>query len=175
MDLALRIVKYSVGLMIVLIAAGFLLPEHYRVERGVSIAAPPPRVFALVAEQRDWRRWSLWHQRDPDMQFNYSGPDAATGATVTWQSRSEGNGRMQWRAVDGNRRIDYELTIGDTKPAAGEITFAPEGDGTRVTWTLQGDVGVYPVFRWLGLVMGRVIGPDLDVSLNNLKKLAETA
>ena len=175
MSIALKILKYLVGLVILVLAVGFLLPATYSAQRSVSISAPVDKVFPLVVNQKEWKRWSVWNQRDPNMQLTYAGPDAAAGAKWTWKSKSEGNGGVEWSAVESNKRIGYILTMEDMKPASGDLTFTPEGNGTKVTWSINGDGGMNPIFRWFGLFMDKLVGPDFEAGLKNLKKLAEAA
>ena len=40
MSIALKILKYLVGLVILVLAVGFLLPATYSAQRSVSISAP---------------------------------------------------------------------------------------------------------------------------------------
>ena len=175
MKLALRILKYLVGIVVVLLAAGFLLPSTYSAQRSVTINAPAEKVFPLLANHKEWKRWSVWNQRDPNMAMAYSGPEMAAGSKWSWKSKSEGNGSIEFSAVERNKRIGYILTMEDMKPATGDLTFTPDGAGTRVSWNINGDAGMNPVFRWFGLFMDTMIGPDFEAGLKNLKKLAESA
>jgi hypothetical protein len=36
-------------------------------------------------------------------------------------------------------------------------------------------MGASPVYRWLGLFMDRLVGPDFEAGLANLKRLAESS
>lgn len=175
MTLALKILKYLLGIVVVLLAAGFLLPATYSAARSVTINAPVDKVFPLVANHKEWRRWSVWNERDPNMVMSYSGPEMAAGSKWSWKSKSEGNGGMEFSAVEPNIRVGYILTMQDMTPATGDLKFVPDGIGTKVTWDMTGNAGMNPVLRWLGLFMDRLIGPDFEAGLKNLKKLAETA
>ncbi len=53
------------------------------------------------------------------------------------------------------------------------MRLTPDGSGTRVTWTNEGDMGANPVNRYFGLMMDRMVGPDFEAGLKNLKALAE--
>jgi hypothetical protein len=55
----------------------------------------------------------------------------------------------------------------------GILLLAPDGSGTRVTWTNEGDMGSSPINRYFGLMMDSMVGPDFDAGLRNLKALAE--
>jgi len=173
--LALKILKYLVGIVVVLLAAGFLLPSTYSAQRSATINAPVEKVFPLVANHKEWKRWSIWNQRDPNMLMTYSGPEMAAGSKWSWKSKSEGNGGMEFSAVEPNKRVGYILTMEDMTPATGDLKFTTEGTATKVSWDINGNAGMNPVFRWFGLFMDKMIGPDFEAGLNNLKKLAESA
>ena len=175
MKLALKILKYLVGIIVILLAAGFLLPSTYSAERSMTINAPAEKVFPLIANQKEWKRWSVWNQRDPNMLMTYSGPEAAAGSKWSWKSKSEGNGGMEWSAVEANKRVGYILTMEGMTPATGDLLVTKEGSGSKVTWNMNGDAGMNPIFRWFGLFMDKMVGPDFDAGLKNLKKLAEAA
>ena len=175
MKLALKILKYLVGIIVILLAAGFLLPSTYSAERSMTINAPAEKVFPLIANQKEWKRWSVWNQRDPNMLMTYSGPEAAAGSKWSWKSKSEGSGGMEWSAVEANKRVGYILTMEGMTPATGDLNVTPEGTGSKVNWTMNGDAGMNPLFRWFGLFMDKMVGPDFDAGLKNLKKLAEAA
>ena len=175
MKLALNILKYLLGIVVVLLAAGFLLPSTYSAQRSVTINAPADKVFALVANHKAWKRWSVWNQRDPNMVMTYSGPEMAAGSKWSWKSPSEGNGAKEFSAVETNKRVGYILTMEDMTPATGDLKFTPDGAGTKVTWDMHGNAGINPVFRWLGVFMDKLVGPDFEAGLKNLKALAEAA
>jgi hypothetical protein len=54
-------------------------------------------------------------------------------------------------------------------------TIEPEGDGSRVTWAFDTDLGMNPMARYMGLAFERFIGPDYERGLAKLKQLAEAA
>ena len=173
MKLALNILKYLLGLLVLLVAIAFLLPSAYSAQRSMTINAPAEKVFPLIANQKEWKRWSVWNQRDPAMTMTYAGPEAAVGSKWTWKSKSEGNGGMEWSAVEANKRIGFVLTMEGMSPSTGELQLTPQGNGTKVVWTMNGDAGMNPIVRWLGLFMDKMVGPDFEAGLTHLKKLAE--
>jgi uncharacterized protein YndB with AHSA1/START domain len=175
MKLALKVLKYLVGIVVLLLAIGFLLPSTYSAERSVTINAPVDKVFPLVANHKEWKRWSVWNQRDPNMVMTYSGPEMAVGSKWSWKSKSEGNGGMEFSAVEPNKRIGYILTMEDMAPATGDLKFTPDGTGTKVSWDINGNAGMNPIFRWFGVFMDKLVGPDFEAGLKNLKKVAESA
>ena len=174
----MRIVKF-LALVVILLAAvlvggGLLLSPQFRVERSVLVAAPPDKVYALVAEPRRWKEWSVWNQRDPAMNVTYSGPPSGPGAAWAWKSASEGDGSMTFTAAEPGRRVAYDLRFADFGTTSrGDFGFVAEGSGTRVTWTMNGDMGSNPLMRWFALFADRLVGADFAAGLANLKTLAE--
>lgn len=156
------------------VGVGFFLPSSFHVERSIVVNAPPGKVYDLVSDPRTWAKWSVWSQRDPAMDVTYSGPPFGQGAKWSWASESEGSGSMEFVKVEPNRRIDYTLSFPDFgMKAAGEWNFEPQGAGTRASWSLRGDVGPNPLKHYLAWSMDRMVGPDFEAGLANLKALAE--
>jgi uncharacterized protein YndB with AHSA1/START domain len=172
-----RIVLITViGLVLLFAAVSLALPSKFRVERSVAIAAPPPKVYLLIAAPAQWKRWSVWNQRDPAMQIEYGGPSAGAGARWSWRSETEGNGAMEFTEAEPDRRLRYRLSFPDFgMESTGELRLEPQGGGVRVTWSNEGEMGANPVNRWFGLFMDRLVGPDFEAGLENLKKLAEAS
>lgn len=161
-------------LLAVLVGGGMLLSPHFTVVRSITIQAPAERIYPLVADPHGWARWSAWHRRDPAMQIDYSGPASGAGAGWAWRSHSEGDGRMRFTAAEPGKRLSYELFFPDFgRTSHGQFRFDPNGDGTQVTWTMDGDMGRNPLHRWLGLCMNLLVGPDFDSGLARLKAIAE--
>lgn len=162
------------ALVAVLVIGGYLLSPKFTVTRTVAINAPADKVYALVANPRHWKQWSVWNQRDPQMQIDYSGPESGTGAKWTWHSKSEGDGAMTFTATEPARRVAYELYFPDFgTTSTGELSFVPDGNATKVTWVMNGDFGSNPIFRWMALGADSMVGKDFEAGLANLKAVAE--
>ncbi|HXZ50041.1 MAG TPA: SRPBCC family protein [Usitatibacter sp.] len=162
----------AVALAIVVV--GLFLPSSFRVERSVQIGAPPDRVFDFVVEPRKWAEWGVWTKRDPQMRITYRGPPFGLGARWSWESRSEGDGSMEITGVDPGRRVEYSLYLaGFNLRTAGSFVLVPAAGGTRVTWTQEGDLGGNPLKHYIAAAMDRLVGPDFEQGLANLKSVAE--
>jgi uncharacterized protein YndB with AHSA1/START domain len=162
------------ALAAVVLVGGMLLSPKFTVTRSVVINAPPEKIYPLIASPRQWTQWSVWNRRDPAMQITYSGPDSGAGAAWAWKSKTEGDGRMTFTTAEPNRKIDYELFFPDFETAStGTLSLAPESGSTRVNWTMNGDFGSNPLFRWFALAADRMVGKDFDAGLANLKTIAE--
>lgn len=158
-----------------LFVGGALLPSTFSVSRSVTIGAAADRIDALVADPRAWARWSVWNRRDPAMTIEYSGAASGVGAVWAWKSKTEGDGRMSFTAVEPGRRVAFDLYFPDFGTTSrGELLFEPAGAGTRVTWSMQGDMGSNPLYHWFALGADSMVGADFAAGLTNLKALAET-
>jgi uncharacterized protein YndB with AHSA1/START domain len=163
-----------VGLIVLLVIGGLMISPKFTVTRSTVINAPPDKVYPLVADPRGWKQWSVWNKRDPAMQIDYSGPPSGAGAKWTWRSKSEGDGSMVFTAAEPGKRVAYDLHLADFGTrSAGDLTFTPEGSGTRVTWAMNGDIGKNPLYHWFALGADRLMGPDFEAGLAGLKALAE--
>jgi uncharacterized protein YndB with AHSA1/START domain len=162
------------GLSLLIVGGGLLLSGRFHIERSVLVQAPPAKAYDLVADPRHWKEWSVWNRRDPAMKIEYFGEPAGAGSGWAWQSKSEGDGRMTLTGAEPGQRVAYELYFPDMgSTSTGELRFAPDGAATRVSWTMDGDMGRNPLMRWMGLLMDRMVGPDFDAGLANLKSRAE--
>ncbi len=174
----IKLFKLLLGIVllvvIVAVAGGMLLSPKFTVQRSIEVNAPADKVYALVADPREWKRWSAWNQRDPAMQIEYSGPPSGAGAVWSWKSASQGDGRMSFTAAEPNQRLAYDLFFPDFgTTSTGELSLSPAGSGTKVTWVMNGDMGRNPVYRWFALFADKMVGKDFGEGLANLKTLAE--
>jgi uncharacterized protein YndB with AHSA1/START domain len=174
----LKVLKWLVivliALVLLLFAGGYALSPKFSAARSTVVDAPADKVYVLIADPREWKRWSIWNQRDPSMAIAYSGAASGAGAVWEWKSAKEGDGRMTFTAAEPGKRVAYELFFPDLgTTSTGALELAAAGSGTQVTWTMDGDMGSSPLYRWMGLFMDRLIGPDFEAGLANLKALAE--
>ena len=156
------------------VGVGFLLPSTFTVQRSIEIKAPPRKVYDMIHEPAQWPRWAVWNKRDPEMRIRYSGPQFGKGAKWSWQSSTEGTGSMEFTHVEPDRFVEYALVFPDFGlRSSGALKLEPVAGGTRVTWTNTGDVGTNPLKHYLPLVMDRMVGPDFEAGLANLKEVVE--
>ena len=168
MKILLKAVAAVVALVLALALVGFILPGHYRVERTAAI-------FPLVGDLKAWSQWGVWFKRDPAMQVAYSPATTGVGAWSEWKSKSQGDGKMTITSVQAPEHFEYRIEFPAMGMAAtGTMALAPAADGaTQVRMGMEGDLGHSPVNRWFGLFMDRMIGPDFDAGLANLRKISE--
>jgi uncharacterized protein YndB with AHSA1/START domain len=174
----MKVLKWTLGvlgaLVVVFLAGAMLIDPKFRIERSATIAAPPERIYPLVAEPRSWPKWTVWNKRDPYMKLTFEGPASGKGAKWAWESKTEGNGHMEFTAAEPDKSITYALAFPDMgMKSGGQVILTPEGNGTRVRWTNEGDLGGNPLSRWFAPFLDGMVGPDYEAGLAGLKALAE--
>ncbi len=152
------------------------MDDLYAVERSVTVAAPPSAVYAHIVDFHRWPTWSPWEGLDPAMTRQYSGADSGVGAVYAWSgNRKAGQGRME--ITDAVEPSSVHIALDFLKPfkSSSTTTFVlvPDGDGTRVTWTMTGPKTVMTRMMGLFKSMDAMIGPDFEKGLSRLKVVAE--
>ena len=173
MKLLLRILGGLAALVLLLVLVAFVLPSRYRVERSIVINAPASALYPRLADLREWKTWGVWFERDPEIKNTYSPEQLVVGAWSAWESKKEGNGKATVTALAPNQRAVYRLEFPDFgSVSTGIFALSPEGNGTRVVWSDEGDLGYTPLNRWFGLFLDKLIGPDFEAGLAKLKRTA---
>ena len=148
----------------------------FTISRSVTIAASPSEVRAHVDDFRAWRAWSPWEDLDPNLDRHYRGAERGVGASYAWRgNRKAGAGSMEMVAATPES-LTIELRFLKPWRATNQVvfTFAPEGAGTHVTWTMSGThTGIAKLFaRFMNLE--KLVGPDLEKGLASLKAVSES-
>ena len=157
-----------------LVAIAFTLPSQFNVARSATINAPAEKIYPLIATTGQWKNWSVWNQRDPNMKIDYAGPQSGLGAKWSWESKCEGSGEMEFISAEPKKLLGYRLLFKDfNTTSTGTLTLEPDSASTKVTWSFVGEAGNNPMMRYMGLMMDGIIGKDFVAGLANLKALAE--
>ena len=176
----MRVVLWILGALVaalgVLAAVIASRPDEFRIERSVSMAAPPDIVFGLVNDFHKWEGWSPWAKLDPGMQIQYDGPPSGVGAQYLWNGdKRVGEGRMAITQSKPNELVAVDLQFLKPFPAhnVATFTFAPDSAGTRVSWAMSG----HSTFmgKAIGLIMNmdKLVGRQFEQGLASLRTQAE--
>ena len=167
-----------VGLLAALACVIAVQPPEYQVTRSATIQAPANVVFDQINDFHKWEAWSPWGKLDPAMKTTYTGPAAGTGASYAWVGNKDvGEGRMTILESRPTEfvRIRLEFIAPFASVANTEFSVKPEGNSVAVTWMMSGEKNF--LSKAMGLVqsMDKMIGPDFERGLAQLKSVAEGA
>jgi len=151
-------------------------PSQMHIERSTTIAAAPAAVYAEVADFHQWDKWSPWDKYDPHMQKSYSGDAGAVGSSYEWTGNNKvGTGAVILTAAQPPARLEYRLEFRKPMQAVNSavFAFAPEGAGTKVTWSMDGKNNFLAKFFGVFMDVDKLVGGDFETGLASLKQLSE--
>ncbi|MEM7192107.1 MAG: SRPBCC family protein [Pseudomonadota bacterium] len=171
-----KIVFVIVALIAAFVIYVAMQPSEYRVERSITIAAQPGKVFENVNDFHKWQAWSPWADLDPNAKITFEGAEAGKGAIMKWDGDdTAGEGQMTLVESDPDKAVKIKVEF--TRPFEGgtnsDFAFSPEGGGTEVVWALHGShdfMGKLFTVMMDGLGM---MGNDLEKGLSQLKSAVE--
>jgi hypothetical protein len=161
------------GALLLGVVISFCLPDHWRVERTLLVAAPAQRIAPMVAELREWPRWFPWGEKDdPTLVRTFSGAASGVGARMAWKGEKYGAGELEILTSDA-RGLSYRMSFGARRVEVdGEFRFTPSEGGTAVTWAEGGRIA-NPFARWFAASFETANGGDYQRGLLALQQLAE--
>ncbi|THU35914.1 hypothetical protein FAM09_21215 [Niastella caeni] len=151
----------AVVLFIVIYLFSLIIPSQIRISRAVNIAAPRDSLVAAVTDLRQWQQWNELANNPgfTKSQFTDSvilsgqlkvSKQAKVGDTLftTWQQQNARmlNSGFTWMGDDGQLVIQWYFDI-------------------KLRW--------YPWEKFGSIVFDKQLGPPMEKSLANLKKLLE--
>ena len=151
------------------------MTSTYTVERTRMIEAPPERVFPLIADFRQWTRWSPWEDVDPELQRSYTGAESGVGAVYGWSgNRTAGAGRMEILRAEPNELVEIDLRFEKPFKSHNTTTFllAGAGDRTEVTWRMTGPRPLPLRLTQRFFDMDKLIGKDFERGLERMALVA---
>ena len=171
--------KILLGLAIVvgaLLLFAATRPNSYAVSRSMTIKAPPEKLFAMVDSFPAWPQWSPYEKLDPNMKKTMGGSPSGVGATYAWAGNSNaGEGKMTISKAQPTSLVEIQLDF--TKPmsehAVATFTFAPKGDSTLVTWSVNGPMPYVAKLFTMFMSMDKELGGQMEDGLGTMKKVAE--
>lgn len=151
-------------------------PAAFRITRSALMAASPAVIFAQVNDFHQWGAWSPWAKLDLAAKISFEGTAAGVGAGFRWDGNKKvGTGMMT--ILDSRPSELIRIRLEFMKPFvatnAAEFTFVPEGDQTRVTWSMIGNNNF--IAKAMNLVMNcdKMVGGMYEQGLANMKGIVE--
>ena len=151
-------------------------PDTFRVQRTVSIKAPPQKIFPLLNDYHNWPSWSPYEKLDPAMKRTYSGPASGKGSIYEWEGNSNiGKGRMEILESTPPSKLGIKLDFFKPFEAhnTAEFLLEPKGETTDVTWAMFGPLLYTAKVMHMFFNMDKMVGGQFAEGLANLKAAAE--
>jgi uncharacterized protein YndB with AHSA1/START domain len=165
------------AIVIPIIIVPLLIGKEMNIERSVVINKPLTEVFEYLRFMRNLDNFSVWNMADPNMHKEFKGTDGEPGFVYIWDSstmKNVGAGEEEIIEVDKNKKIEFEIRFKRPMQNVAKASFIFEpvsSDKTNVEWDLQSR----PKFPMniIKSVLEKMLGKDLEKSLQNLKKVLE--
>lgn len=169
--------KVLIGLavsVVGVIAAALLKSPDFRVERSITIDAPPEAVFVWFNSHKKFNEFNPWLKMDPDAKVEYAGPETGVGAISTWDGKLTGKGKATITESKPNELV--RLRMDWQEPMEGVSTvdylFKTEGGKTTVTWAMYGsNDGLLTKVVSLFMDCESMCGPEFEKGLADVAKL----
>ena len=164
-------------LVLALIFAAFIATRApaFRVERSRVIAASPDSIFHIVNDLSQWRRWSPYDKRDPNMKTALEGSPQGPGCSYSWDGNNKvGSGKMAITESKPGELVAMNLQFNRPFRADNLVRFTmtPADGGTGVAWIMDGKKNF--IFKGMSLLMNMdaTVGKDFEEGLANLERIA---
>lgn len=169
------VLKGLIGLWVVVMVVGLILPKEYEISRSIEIDATPAQIHQYTQDLEQWVHWQPWIDVDPSVQVTLGEISQGQGASQRWTSDS-GDGSLHFTQVDGQTGIEYDISFNNgANLAKASLSYHPiDANVTKLTWQMRGQIDT-PIFgAYLALFMDGMVGESFDLGLFKLKKLVET-
>jgi effector-binding domain-containing protein/uncharacterized protein YndB with AHSA1/START domain len=177
MKRGIRILIWIAAIIGLLLLIGAFLPGSVTVSRSTSIKAPASTVYGVLTDLTTYDAWMPWNQIDSNMKKTFGPLSKGKGAWYSWSSENwkVGEGKLEISAVVPNQSVTTDLVFGGSDEInKAEWTLEPDGNDTKITWTMHAHFGHNPISRWFGLFGESMIAPDFEKGLAQLKQKIET-
>lgn len=169
----IKILIGLVALIAVLLLIAAFSKNTYTVIRSISVNRSQSDVMDYVRRIRNQDYYNKWVMADPLMDKQYRGSDGEVGFVYAWDSKNSnvGKGEQEIMEVTANR-VTCEIRFERPFKAISATYMATEAVGpesTLISWSFHSKMP-YPMNLMLLFVnMDKMLGRDIDVSLQNLK------
>lgn len=162
----MRLVKLGLisllGLFLVIFLLSLLIPSSMRVSRAITISAPADTVLNYLKDMREWPRWNalLKNKELTEVQLER---DLFSSAEM----------KIRVIAIDTAGLVQTRWERTHQTPILSGMQATNTGNATIVQWFFDFRVNWYPWEKFGSIVFDKELGPLMEISLDQLKKIAE--
>ena len=170
MRIVKKILLVLLVLCVVITIAGLLMPAKVHVERSLVMKASPEAVYSQVNDLKTWNNWATWNKKDPNWKLTYGDVTVGEGANYAWESTKEevGNGSMKITQTIPGEIVHIDMDFREHGTAGADFKFEKADAGSKVTWSMDMDMGSNPIKRLMGPIMDKMVGKEFEKGLQNL-------
>ena len=165
------------ALIAILLILALFAGKSYTVSRNIVIQKSKKQVFDYVKLIRNQDYYSKWVMVDPDKKKEFRGIDGTVGFVYAWNgNKRAGEGEQEIMSITEAELIQTEIRF--VRPFAGiaqanMATISLADNQTLVKWSFNSKMK-YPMNAMLLFMnMDKMLGKDMEISLQNLKKILE--
>lgn len=151
------------------------LPRRFVVERSILIAAPPSKIFEVVADLSQRPKWTAWFRKEPDAVVSNYGEPGKKNSAFGWRGREIGEGVVTIVEIIPDQlvrtRLEFKKPFQMISTDVFELAQADLPGQTKLIWRNEGELA--GMQRLIGLFLDRMIGADYVEGLANLKQQIE--
>lgn len=177
-----RLIEILISLAIVaalMLIVGLVLPSSRHLSESVETNRKMTIVFDTLNSLRRFTDWNALALRDPQADFELSGPASGVGAKLTWSSDVKGVGDGSWELIESVPRKRVKFAIEDDRRGHDKVTefiLTPTGRGAvkrnvQITQTYDVEYGWNLIGRYAGLYVSRHVGDDMKLGLSRLTNM----
>ena len=162
----MRLVKLGLisflGLFLVIFLLSLLIPSAMRVSRAITINAPADTVLNYIKDIREWPRWNVLLKNEE-----------LTAVQLERDLFSSAEMKIRIMATDTTGLVQSQWERTNQAPIQSGMHATSTGNVTIVQWFFDFRVNWYPWEKFGSIVFDKELGPPMEISLDQLKKIAE--
>ncbi len=162
----MRLVKLGLisflGLFLVIFLLSLLIPSKMRVSRAITINAPADTVLKFIKDMREWPRWNALLKNEE-----------LTAVQLERDLFSSAEMKIRVLATDSTGMVQTKWERSGQSPILSGIHATSSGNATIVQWFFDFRVNWYPWEKFGSIVFDKELGPPMEISLDQLKKIIE--
>ncbi len=176
MKMILKILLVLVLIIGILLIIALFVKKDYVIKREISISKPRQGVFDYIKHLKNQDNFSKWVMTDPGMKKDFRGTDGTVGFVYAWDSKNKnaGKGEEEIMQIIEGEKLDVEVRFERPFKNTAHTPFTTQmmsPTETKVTWSMIGR-NPYPL-NLITLFVDKLLGKDIEASLNNLKGILE--
>ncbi|MFL5728561.1 MAG: SRPBCC family protein [Cytophagaceae bacterium] len=176
MKILLIILLSIASIIACLLILALFIKKHYSITRETVIKQPVKKVFDYIKLLKNQDHYNKWWTADPAAKKEFTGTDGTVGFITAWDSKDKrvGKGAQEITAIREGERIDFIIRFYKPFEGVADVYMSTEPlpeNQTRVKWGFSG-ANKYPM-NLMNLFTDKLLGSDLQASIDNLKKELE--